>query len=318
MDEKFHQSSELSSKKMAELSKRSNQPATGRFILLYSLYIASSFAIILTWFGPLWGLTPSLFVYGVVCCSMFACLHETIHNTGFKTDSLNQSVAFLAGIAHIYPSTMIRELHFTHHRHTHVPGKDPEISLGNKPIPSVVSSLPSYLAWLSGFPLFMFKNFMALCGAFGMPEPIRRSVFPFVRTEVRLTLFLNSVIVVGVQTTFILLAIYVDSGFWGLFIGQVIGHCFLASYTAAEHNGLPHEGNIMERTRSIRASKLVNFIMWNMPYHAEHHAYPSIPFHALPQLHQAIHDEIIHKDKDHPTFHWLVLKKTTVGNAKVD
>ena len=25
--------------------------------------------------------------------------------------------------------------------------------------------------------------------------------------------------------------------------------------------------------------------MWNMPYHAEHHLYPSIPFHHLPALH---------------------------------
>jgi len=29
--------------------------------------------------------------------------------------------------------------------------------------------------------------------------------------------------------------------------------------------------------------------MWNMPYHSEHHLYPSIPFHALPQAHQLLH-----------------------------
>ena len=28
--------------------------------------------------------------------------------------------------------------------------------------------------------------------------------------------------------------------------------------------------------------------MWEMPYHAEHHLFPSIPFHRLPQAHALI------------------------------
>jgi fatty acid desaturase len=29
----------------------------------------------------------------------------------------------------------------------------------------------------------------------------------------------------------------------------------------------------------------VRLLMWNMPYHAEHHLYPSIPFHRLADAH---------------------------------
>jgi len=29
-----------------------------------------------------------------------------------------------------------------------------------------------------------------------------------------------------------------------------------------------------------------------MPYHAEHHAYPAVPFHALPQLHERVRGQI--------------------------
>jgi fatty acid desaturase len=32
--------------------------------------------------------------------------------------------------------------------------------------------------------------------------------------------------------------------------------------------------------------------MWNMSYHAEHHLYPSIPFHRLPDAHRAIRDRL--------------------------
>jgi fatty acid desaturase len=28
--------------------------------------------------------------------------------------------------------------------------------------------------------------------------------------------------------------------------------------------------------------------MWNMPFHAEHHLYASIPFHALPAAHEKL------------------------------
>jgi len=33
---------------------------------------------------------------------------------------------------------------------------------------------------------------------------------------------------------------------------------------------------------------VVRFFAWNMPYHAEHHALPSVPFHALPMLHREL------------------------------
>jgi len=34
--------------------------------------------------------------------------------------------------------------------------------------------------------------------------------------------------------------------------------------------------------------------MWNMPYHTEHHLFPSIPFHQLPALHEKIRARLAH------------------------
>ncbi len=34
--------------------------------------------------------------------------------------------------------------------------------------------------------------------------------------------------------------------------------------------------------------------MWNMPLHAEHHLFPSVPFHRLPALHAQIGDRLAH------------------------
>jgi fatty acid desaturase len=34
--------------------------------------------------------------------------------------------------------------------------------------------------------------------------------------------------------------------------------------------------------------------MWNMPFHAEHHLYPSIPFHALKASHEKLRLHFAH------------------------
>jgi fatty acid desaturase len=39
----------------------------------------------------------------------------------------------------------------------------------------------------------------------------------------------------------------------------------------------------------------VKWFAWNMPYHVEHHAYPSVPFHALPKLNQIVADQIVYR-----------------------
>ena len=34
------------------------------------------------------------------------------------------------------------------------------------------------------------------------------------------------------------------------------------------------------------------FVYWNMNYHVEHHMYPMVPFHRLPDLHEAIRHDL--------------------------
>lgn len=288
--------------------QRSNDPAMIRFVGLVVANLGTSVWAIWAWNGPWWNLVLALFFFGLTVCSTFAALHETAHNTAFKTKRLNRIAARIAGLFHLYPASIFRELHFTHHRHTHVPGKDPEISLGDKEVPSVIGSLPMYFGWLSGFPLLGFKLFMTFVCVIGLPEPLRTKLFPFIRPETRKEVVPESIFVWLFFAATIVLAIWVHPGFWSLPIGQLIGHCFLASYLIMEHNGLPHEGDILDKTRSIKVPPFVRFLMWNMPYHAEHHAFPAVPFHALPELHEKMQGELKHQDEGPAGFHRKTLK----------
>lgn len=309
MKDHFYQSPSLSKTDLQSLIQRSNHPASLRFLALVLANLGAAVAVFFAWSGPWWSLVLALVFFGLVVCSTFAALHETAHNTAFKSKNLNRLAAQIAGLFHLYPSSIFRELHFTHHRHTHVVGKDPEISLGNKPAPSTISSLPMYLGWLSGFPLLGFKLFMTLMCVIGLPEPLRKKLFPFIRPQVRGQVAFESFVMWLYFGGILSLAIFVHSGFWAILLGQLIGHCLLASYLVMEHNGLPHEGNILEKTRSIKTNAFVRFLMWNMPYHAEHHAYPAVPFHALPSLNEQIKDELKHQDENHAKFHLKTLKR---------
>ena len=307
MDEHFHESKKLSKDRITGLMKRSDGPALIRFIAMYVLFLGACAFAVLSWQQALWQWALSQICLGILCCGTFAALHETAHNTAFKSPFLNHAAAFLAGVAHVYPSIVFRELHFTHHRHTHVPGQDPEISLGTRPAPSVVRTLPMYLGWLSGLPLLLFKIGMTMSSALGMPDFLRKRLYPFIRPKVRPGLALESLFVLAVYGAVVWLALRVHPGFWGILTGQVVGHSLLASYVSAEHNGLPYNAPILECTRSMRTNALVKLLMWNMPYHAEHHAYPAVPFHALPRLHLALKDELKNKDLSYPAFHLNVL-----------
>jgi fatty acid desaturase len=53
----------------------------------------------------------------------------------------------------------------------------------------------------------------------------------------------------------------------------------------AGHGACPPVADLLRNTRTVRTLAPLRWLAWNMPFHAEHHALPAVPFHALPQLH---------------------------------
>jgi len=53
----------------------------------------------------------------------------------------------------------------------------------------------------------------------------------------------------------------------------------------------------------------VRFLMWEMPYHAEHHRYPALPFFALKPAHAVLGQYLAHVAQSYVDVH-LALWKT--------
>jgi fatty acid desaturase len=71
-----------------------------------------------------------------------------------------------------------------------------------------------------------------------------------------------------------------------------LGQPPLRAYLLAEHTGCTQDRNGLTNTRTTLTSAPVRLLMWDMPYHAEHHLFPSIPFHRLADAHAAVRDRL--------------------------
>ncbi|MEY8843091.1 fatty acid desaturase, partial [Cribrihabitans sp. XS_ASV171] len=72
---------------------------------------------------------------------------------------------------------------------------------------------------------------------------------------------------------------------WLWLVPVLIAQPLLRLYLLAEHGLCPPVANMLENSRTTFTSRAIRFLAWNMPYHAEHHAFPAVPFHRLPAFH---------------------------------
>ncbi len=222
---------------------------------------------------------PALIIYGFSLASMFAVVHECCHRTAFANNRLNDAVAWCAGVLSGYNSTFYRRYHKWHHRYTRIEGKDPELE-DIQP-----SNLREYLAEISGYNWWLGKlktHYRVCAGKLDQMPYISESA----RSEV-----INSnrwqIAVYGLAIAFSL--IFQQPWFITLWLLPLaVGQPILRFILLAEHTGCSYDNNPLANTRTTLTWLPIKFMMWNMPFHAEHHLYPSLPFHALPQANQEL------------------------------
>lgn len=272
------------------LMARRDGPSVRRFGLQYSLLLGAG-CLLLGDFGWRLQLGAGL-VYALMLLPMFAVEHEAGHDTAFATKGLNRLVQWLAGLPMFYTPAGFRTFHFAHHRHTHDPERDPEISLGGRPLPAATSALPLYLVYFSGLPLMVFKFWLVAAAARG-GDRVWTHMLTYVLPRHRRQVCREGRLALGFYLAFLLAgASGFPLGLLRLGAATWLGHGLLMTCLIAEHNGLPHRGEILARTRTTLTLAPLRWLMWNMPYHAEHHAYPAVPWHALPRLHGLLAAEL--------------------------
>ncbi len=268
---------------LRRLSERSDSRGLARLAVHLGLIAAGATLIAVS--RGTWWVLPAMFLQGWFLVALFAPVHESVHGTAFRSRWLNVAVGWIASVPTLIDATFYRLFHFAHHRHTQDPQRDPELA-GPPP-----RTFWEYALRISGWTYYRGRAFFfsrILRGDWGdmpyIPEReragVRRSVIAMLAV---------------VAVAFVAWSRLDPAGPWLYWLGPaVLAQPILRVMLLSEHTLCSGDDNGLTNTRTTRTNPLVHLVHWNMAYHAEHHLYPSIPFHRLPQANREIGNRFTH------------------------
>jgi len=271
-------------KQMKELMKRSDAPAIrDTAIWLASMVVFAGLGI---YFWGSWLCLPFFLAYGVLYGSASdSRWHECGHGTAFKTRWMNDVVYQIACFMIMRNPVTWRWSHTRHHTDTVIVGRDPEIAVMRPPDLLRVA-----------------LNFFGILDVWYAMGDLVRNAYGIVSAEEK-TFIPEQEQPRVVRIARIWAAIYVATTVLSLYMGSILPLVLVGLprlYGAWHHvmTGLLQHGGLADNvtdhrlnSRTVLMNPVSRFIYWNMNYHVEHHMFPMVPYHALPQLHALIkHD----------------------------
>lgn len=269
---------------MRRLLQRRDGPALRDTAIWFGLLLGLGYAGYMLW-GSWWAVVPFL-IYGVLYGSTSdSRWHEAGHGTAFKTDWMNNALYEIASFMVMRESVVWRWSHTRHHSDTIIVGRDPEIAV---PRPPDITGIVMGFFDLGVYPKYFRRILLHSCGRMAeeektfIPETEFAKVYWRARIYVGIYLF---VIGLAVATRSILPLMYVG-------LPNLYGSWLMVVYGLTQHAGLAE--NVLDHRlncRTVHMNWVHRYLYWNMNYHVEHHMFPLVPYHALPQLHEAVKED---------------------------
>ncbi|WP_149538210.1 fatty acid desaturase [Siccirubricoccus phaeus] len=289
---------------MMHLAKRSDAEGLKRLAIHAALLLGAG--ALIAW-APGWWKLPALLPMALVQAALFAPLHETVHYTAFASRRLNAIVGWVAGAPSLWNWHLYQQFHMDHHKYTQIEGKDPELA------PPSPHELGGYIQRMFGLTFWKARlkhNWAGLKGDLSAYPYVHPAAAPRVSRSIRAmdatlaVCAIGSALIWGWQTPFL---------FW--ILPQLIGQNMLRFYLITEHTGCSMDRNGLTNTRTTLTHPLVRLLMWNMPYHAEHHLYPFVPFHRLAEAHAVLKEKLAFVQPGYAAWHRDHLRRLRGGAA---
>ena len=271
-------------KTLKQLSQRNDKDAYIRFGIYYGVLISLGTLVILSW-GTLWAVV-FLLLYSGVWSFANALGHEACHGTPFRTYRLNQALLYVTSWMISWEPITVRWVHARHHTYTSIVADDAEYLVPN------VLRWRDLLSLISGWNQAWHYNKELVQLGFGRANHFIRVSVPDSELP---EAFHNARIFLASYLLIVAVSIALQSGLpvCLLLLPRVLGAPVHGILRITQHGGLA-TGVRDHRltTRSMYVNPLLRFFYCNMNYHVEHHMFPMVPFHSLPQLHQAIKEQM--------------------------
>ncbi len=271
--------------RMRELTQRTNLRPAIDMVIWLGLAIGLG---VLAWsLRGSWWAVPAFVAYGaIVGGTSDARWHECGHGTAFRTSWLNDLIYYPASFFLAREATYWRWSHFRHHTDTIIVGRDPEIVF---PRPPSLGAFALTYTNLVGGPTLMAGT---IRHAFGRLDDVTHELVP--SSEIRRVVW-EARVYTTIWMATIVWAVATTSLYPLLLIGgpTIYGAWAMVFFGATQHTGL-REDTLDHRwsTRTVLMNPIFRFLYLNMNYHVEHHMFPAVPYHRLPQLHAEIADQL--------------------------
>ena len=292
----------LDRKVLKRIAARSDRPGLV-YLAKWMLSLALTGALVWASLGTLW-VWPAMFVHGVfLAVPSYALSHETAHGTAFRSLRLNETVLWVTSLLYMEEPLHRRYTHTNHHTHTWHVGKDSQMPFDTP------MGFGGWLTEITGFGLLRFHVQVFLHLATKRYTDTMRTAapegeFPAMTRNARVMLAIYA-----------LIAAAPFAGIWWpiwlLVVPRVLGAPVMLLFTLVQHVELQENSpSILDSTRSFRGSWLASFLYMNMNNHVEHHLYPQVPFHALPDLARAVEAQVPAPDPGFLRTNWEVFAVT--------
>jgi fatty acid desaturase len=273
-------SPQLDRKILKRLIQRSNATALRDFGVWLALLIASGAGAVLTW--GTWWCVPFFAIYGVLYAASEHRHHELSHGTPFKTRWLNEAAYHLCAFMTLREGHYYRWSHTRHHSHTSLVGRDSELAV---PRPPDLIGIALDLFFIRDGLTQLARLIRHACGK--LSEDGEQFVPPAERRKVawssRAYLATIAMVIVACLATHSILPAML------IVLPRFYGAPFSFLMNLALHAGLAEDvWDHRLNTRTVLVNPVLGFLYSNMNYHTEHHLFPMVPYHRLPQLHALI------------------------------
>jgi fatty acid desaturase len=225
------------------LSGRSDARGAQRLAIHVALLAGTGWLVAIS--GPAM-LVPSMLAFGLAQVALFAPAHEAAHQTAFASRSANLIVGWLAACPSLLNLHFYTAFHFAHHRHTQIPGQDPELDM------EPPNGTGAYTRRILGVPYWRLRLLViADCwrGDLSRYPYVSQQATPAVIRSVKA---MSVAMIAGSAAAALLFGWATPFVYWML--PQLLCQPFLRAYVLAEHTGCTLDGNRLTNTRTTLTS----------------------------------------------------------------
>ena len=276
--------------RLRALQRRSNVRAAVDTALWVVLLLGSAW---LAWWslgtdGVIWWqAVPAFALYGALYGGAAdARWHECGHGTAFASRRANDVVYAVASFMLWRGPTLWRWSHHRHHTDSIIVGRDAEIAFQRPP--SLIRTAIA-LTNLRGGVDMLWRQIRHAAGR------LDTDALDLVPASDHRRVIAEARVFVGIVGAVVVWCVLAGSIVPALFIGgpTIYGGWLFVFFGLTQHAGL-REDVLDHRynTRTVRMNPVFRFLYLNMNHHLEHHMFPSVPYHALPALHDEIAEQL--------------------------